>query len=197
MIVDVYVKEADEAFIDDIDEIKEDSSVEIFIIHPKDETALAQVQQTAAQTMGLFYCAPLSLMQQCDGKCLAYYLDDPALLNEKIFSPLYIDADMLTPELQQQLIDQNHKGIILNATGLHEDLSNFYIAIGPGNISAFDLSVLANISMDRIALQSAYPEHDFEDIFESVKTISSVLFRPEESIIARATRHSLSLFGLK
>lgn len=197
MIVDAYVKEVDTALLEDIDEIKEDTNVDIFILHPRDKTALEETKKIVSQINGLFYCAPLSLKEHCDDKCLAYFLDDVALLDPDITAPLYIDANELSPELQKKLIKQNHKGIILNATKLYEDLANFFVAIGPSNVSEFDLAVLANVSMDKIILQSAYPEHDFEDIFNSVKVISSAIFRPEESIIARATLHTLTLFGLK
>lgn len=197
MIVDAYVKELDNALIEDIDEIKEDSNVDIFIIHPRDETALEEIQKIVSQINGLFYCAPISLKDNCDDKCLAYFLDDISLLDATITTPLYINADDLTPELQEKLIHEDHKGIILNATQLYEGLANFFVAIGPSNVSEFDLAVLANVSMDKIVLQSAYPEHDFGDIFQSVKVISSAIFRPEESIIARATLHILTLFGLK
>lgn len=197
MIVDAYVKGLDSALIDDIDEIKEDSNVDIFIIHPRNERTLIEVQQSISQINGFFYCAPISLKENCDDKCLAYFLDDISLLDDGISTPLYINADDLTPELQEKLIHEDHKGIILNATKLYEDLPNFFVAIGPSNVNKFDLAVLANVSMDKIVLQSAYPEHDFEDIFQSVKVISSAIFRPEESIIARATLHILTLFGLK
>ena len=197
MTVDVYVKEVDEGFIEEIDEIKEESMVEIFLVHPRDESALEEVKKTASQLNGLFYCAPLSLKESCDDKCLAYYLDQISLLDESVGTPLYVNADDLTQELQSSLIQGGHKGIILNATKLYEELSDFFVAIGPSNVSRFDMAVLANASMDKIVLQSAYPEHQFDEIFQSVKVISSALFRPEESIIARATQHSLTLFGLK
>ena len=120
--------------------------------------------------------------------------------NEGITHPdkaIYIDAEILDSELQSRLIEGGYKGIILNANTLYDGLSDFFVAIGPSNIDSFDIAVLANASMDKIVLQSAYPEHAFEDIFTSVKQISSALFRPEESIIARATLHTLTLFGLK
>lgn len=197
MTVDVYVKEIDDAFIDDIDEIKEDTMVEIFLVHPRDSKTIEKTKAEAAKMHGLFYCAPLSLRSLCDEKCLAYYLDDPALLQDPLDKPLYVDAHSLTPELMTRLAEESYKGIILNAQELYEQLPDFFIAIGPSNVNAFDMAVLANVSMDRIVLQSAYPQHGFEEIFESVKVISSSLFRPEESIIARATLHSLTLFGLK
>lgn len=197
MTVDVYVKEIDDVFIDDIDEIKEDTMVEIFLVHPRDSETIESTKTTAATMPGLFYCAPLSLRSLCDERCLAYYLDDPALLEGPIDKPLYVDAHSLSPELTTQLTEGNYKGIILNAQELYEQLPGFFIAIGPSNVNAFDMAVLANVSMDRIVLQSAYPQHGFEEIYESVKVISSSLFRPEESIIARATLHSLALFGLK
>jgi hypothetical protein len=197
MTVDVYVKAIDDAFIDDIDEIKEDTMVEIFLVHPQDSETIEQTKVLAKQFPGLFYCAPLSLRSLCDERCLAYFLDDADLLEGPLDKPLYIDANMLVPELMTQLIDGGYKGIILNAKELYEQIHDFFIAIGPSNVNAFDMAVLANASMDRIVLQSAYPQHGFEEIFESVKIISSSLFRPEESIIARATLHSLKLFGLK
>ncbi len=197
MTVDVYVKAIDDALIDEIDEIKEDTMVEIFVVHPRDSETMEQTKTTAAKMHGLFYSAPLSLRSLCDERCLAYYLDDPALLEGAIDKPLYVDAESLSPELISRLIDGGYKGIILNAQELYEQIPGFFIAIGPCNVNAFDMAVLANISMDRIVLQSAYPQHGFEEIFESVKVISSSLFRPEESIIARATLHSLTLFGLK
>jgi len=197
MTVDVFVKAIDEEFLEDIDEIKEDTMVEIFIVHPQDEASLNQVKTSAQGINGLYYCAPLSLKEHCDAKCLAYEVDDLSLLNDQIEKPLYIDASLLDADLSKTLIEQGHKGIILNATNLYDELNDFFVAIGPANIDAFDIAVLANASMDKIVLQSSYPEHSFEAIFSTVKQISSVLFRPEESIIARATLHSLSLFGLK
>jgi len=197
MTIDVFVKEINDLFIDDIDEIKEDTMVEIFIIHPRFKETLQEAQEACSKMNGLFYCAPLSLKDLCDEKCLAYYVDDSRLLDTSIDKPVYIDAAVLDEELQKRLIEGEYKGIILNANTLYNELSEFFVAIGPSNVNAFDIAVLANASMDKIVLQSAYPEHAFEDIFASVKHISSALFRPEESIIARATLHTLKLFGLK
>ena len=197
MTVDVYVKETDEKFIEDIDEIKEDTMVEIFMVHPRDITSLQEAKKTATQVNGLFYCAPISLKESCDDKCLAYFLDDLSLLDKSISKALYVNAEDLTVQLQEELTQGGQKGIILNATNLYDNLADFFVAVGPSNIDAFDMAVLANASMDKIVLQSAYPENDFEEIFQSVKVISSAMFRPEESIIARATLHSLKLFGLK
>jgi len=197
MTVDVYLKEINDLFIDEIDEIKEDTMVEIFIIHPRFKETLDETKGLCAKMNGLFYCAPLSLKDLCDEKCLAYYVDDISLLDASIEKPIYVDAEILDTDLQARLIEGNYKGIILNASTLYNELSAFFVAIGPSNINSFDIAVLANASMNKIVLQSAYPEHEFEDIFTSVKQISSALFRPEESIIARATLHTLTLFSLK
>jgi hypothetical protein len=53
------------------------------------------------------------------------------------------------------------------------------------------------MNMDRIVLQSGYPEHGFETIFGAVKVISDAMFRPEQSIVARATKSSLELLGFR
>jgi len=197
MTVDVYVQSIDEAFLDDIDEIIEDTMVEMFIIHPRLKHEIEEVKEHAKEFNSIFYCAPLSLKDTCDERCVAYYVDDYSLLDTDISLPLFVDADTLESANKQQLIKGGFKGIILNASTLYEEMENFFVAIGPSNISAFDMAVLANASMDTFVLQSAYPQNDFDSIFESVKQISGAMFRPEQSIISRATLHSLTLFGFK
>ena len=51
--------------------------------------------------------------------------------------------------------------------------------------------------VQKLVLQSGYPDFGFEGIFETSKAISDVMFRPDQSIIAEATKNSLLLFGFK
>ncbi|MGE4473274.1 MAG: hypothetical protein AB7D20_10790, partial [Sulfuricurvum sp.] len=85
----------------------------------------------------------------------------------------------------------------LNATSANNALENFYVSLGAGTIGSFDTETLSALSMDRIVLQSNYPDHGFDEIFSTVKVISDAMFRPEQSIIARATKSSLELFGFR
>jgi len=197
MTVDVYVEAADKEFLDDIDEIIEATMVEMFILHPRNHEELEEIKEYAKAFNAIFYCAPLSMKDLCDSRCVAYYVDDYSLLNTDIRLPLFIDAKTLNKHNKKQLIEGGFKGIVINSNTLNEELENFLTAIGPSNISSFDMAVLANASMDQFVLQSTYPRHSFEEIFESVKVISNAMLRPEQSIISRATQHSLIIFGFK
>ena len=86
---------------------------------------------------------------------------------------------------------------LLNALQSYEELEKFYISIGPDNIEAFDKPMLEKLPMQRIVMHSGYPGYGFEAIFETSKKISDVIFRPDPSIIAAATKNTLSLFEFK
>jgi hypothetical protein len=49
--------------------------------------------------------------------------------------------------------------------------------------------------MEKLVMQSGYPEYGFEEIFETSKAISDVMFRPDPSILAAATKSALTLLG--
>ncbi|WP_345969264.1 hypothetical protein WCX72_07800 [Sulfurimonas sp. HSL1-6] len=199
MTIDVNVKATNEDFLDDIDEIIEDTMVQIFFLQPEDEAALEKAKEEAEEYTALFYTAPLSLGEQSDAKCVGYRVKNADELRAapKAGKPLFVDEADLDDALRALLIERGDQGVILNATQAHEELEQFFIAIGPSNVNAFDHEVLAGLSMDKIMLQSGFPEHGFDEIFPAVKTISDAMFRPEHSIIARATKHALSLAGLK
>lgn len=76
-------------------------------------------------------------------------------------------------------------------------LEDFYVAIGPGNVKTFDADKLAKLPMQKLVLQSSYPDFGFGEIFETSKAISDLMLRPDQSIIAEATKNSLILFGFK
>ncbi len=196
MIVDVYVKSISKDFIDLLDEIKADSQVERFIVHPRKKEALEYVKAFAREVPCLFYCAPLSLQAQCDQNCLAYFLDDPSALHPQIDKPLYVKATSLSDEIKEFLITHGLKGIIMNAKELFEELSDFFVAIGPANIDYFSTADLSRQAADRIVFQSSFPDYGFDDIHESIKQFALASFKPEESIISAATIRSLELFKL-
>jgi hypothetical protein len=199
MTIDVNVKATNDDFLDEIDEIIEDTMIQMFFLQPEDEEALEKAKEDAGEYSALFYAAPLSLAEQTDANCIGYRLKSADELKAAPASdkPLFIDEADLDDALQALLAERGARGVILNATHAHDALENFYVAIGPANVGAFDHEVLASISMDKIMLQSGFPEHDFEEIMPAVKTISNAMFRPEQSIIARATKHALALTGFK
>ena len=199
MTIDVNVKATTDDFLDDIDEIIEETMIQMFFLQPEDEAALEKAKEDAGEYSALFYAAPLALGLQNDANCIGYRVRSAEELNDApaINKPLFVDEADLNDALQALLRERNAQGVILNATHAHDALENFYVAIGPSNVEAFDHDVLAAISMDKIMLQSGFPDNDFEEIMPAVKTISNAMFRPEQSIIARATKHALALTGFK
>lgn len=198
MTIDVNVQSADEAFLEDIDEIIEDTMVQIFVLQPKDIDALTIAKEHARRYDQIFYVSALGLREQCDDNCVGYRIDSLDELQDgtNIDKVLFVDESLLEGTMIERLKDAKRNVIVMNATQTHDGLDGSFIAIGPNNVKAFGANALASISMDRIVLQSAYPDFDFDEIFTSVQRISDVLFRPEQSIIARATKSSLRLFGL-
>jgi hypothetical protein len=199
MTIDVNVKELDHTFLDDIDEIIEDTMVQIFIVHPSTQEEIERVKDEAMQHNSIFYTVPYTLRESASDKCIGYKLDtddlsDIELLKDKV---VFVEESDLTEELRTKMQDPSMKGIILNPTSENKELGHFLLSFGPNTLDHFDAELLSGLSMDRLALQSGYPENDFETLYETAKKISDIMFRPEHSIIARATKSSLELFGLR
>jgi hypothetical protein len=196
MTIDVNLYRADEEFIDNIDEIIEESMGQIFILHPSSVLEINEIKELADEYESIFYSVPLHLRSEADSRCVAYSIKDERdialLMGDK---SIMIDESVLTESLIASLGE--YRGIILNATQEYPSLPNFLLAIGTGNVGMFDIESLNKMSMDRIVLQSTYPEYGFEGITSAVKVISDAMLRPEQSIIARATKSSLELFGFR
>ena len=196
MTIDVNLCRADEIFLADIEEIMEDTMVQMFILHPKSISEIEETQEIANEYESIFYSVPLSLQDNAGSKCVAYSITSEAesmLLS--IEKPIVIDAELLNNTMIMKL--SGSRGIILNPTQEYTALEGFYLAMGIGNVRACETEVLAQMSMDKIVFQSTYPSHGFDDIMECVKVISNAMFRPEQSIIARATKSSLEMFGFR
>jgi len=197
MTIDVNLKQTDEPFFDDLDEIIEDTMVQMFILHPKTPDEISEAQQNASEYEPLFYTLPLHLAELADKNCVAFSVsgDEDRASLPNMSKPLMVEQSYLDDSLVEAL--KGYSGIILNATEENGALGNFHLAIGAENVGAFDTETLSGLGMDRIVLQSGYPDHGFEEIARAVKVISDAMFRPEQSIIARATKSSLELFGFR
>jgi len=197
MTIDVNLRRFDEEFFENLDEIMEDTMVQMFITHPANHAELERAKSICAEYGAIFYSAPLSLHTEADENCVAFSVstaEDRALLPHS-GKPIFIDESDLDESMTGDLA--GCRGVILNATREYPSLGGFYLAIGAENVGAFGTEALAALSMDRIVLQSGYPDHGFEEIFSAVKVISDAMFRPEQSIIARATKSSLELMGFR
>ena len=199
MTIDVNVKQLDSRFLEEIDEIIEDTMVQIFVVHPSTLEEIESVKSEAMEHNSIYYSVPYRLKESASQKCVGYKLDADDLIDIKALKDkvVFIDEADLTPEMVTKMKDTSLKGIILNPTSKHEELEHFLLSFGADTLDHFDHEVLGKLSMDRLVLQSAYPKNDFDTLYETAKKISDVMFRPEHSIIARATKSSLALFGLR
>ncbi len=197
MTIDINVTILDENFFDDIDDIMEDTMVQMFILHPKDQVALETAKEQAAEHSAVFYSVPLDLIAEADDNCIGINLNASSILDSSNVAgkTLFIDENDLNDTTIQALSDKTVKGVILNATNPHPELEHLHLSIGPDTVKQFGAEALNTLSMDRFLLQSGYPDNDFEAIYTTVKTISDAMFRPEQSLVARATKHSLQLLG--
>jgi len=194
--IDVCMKNIDESFLDEIDEIMEDSMIGIFIVHIQSKEELEKIKIVANKFNSIFYATNIELKDFSDKNCVGYTIENHSqstLLNDAN-KTIFINEESLSNEVIKTLSEAPYKGIILNATKEHSQLENFYISFGEENISKFNIKDIENISMDKIVLESSYPKYGFDSIEKTVKIISDALLRPEQSIIARATKNSLALF---
>ncbi|WP_373070351.1 hypothetical protein [Sulfurimonas sp.] len=195
MIIDVNVSECDESFVEDLEDIIEDTMVQMFVLHPKDVDSLENVQELANEHNTIFYTTPADLSDQADTNCVGICIsktDDLASIDDRV---VFVDEAKLDDTLYNEL--KNHKGIILNATKSHDELENFFVSIGPGCVEEFDKDILKNIPMEKMVLQSNYPKHGFNDIYTSMETISEATLRAEMSIAAEATKNTMKLFAMR
>ncbi|MEJ2414085.1 MAG: hypothetical protein P8Y22_02235 [Sulfurimonas sp.] len=194
MTVDLHVSAYDDAFIDNIEDIMEDTIVQMFVLHPKSLDSLQEVQELSNEHNNIFYTLPTGLLENSCNKCVGTVISSAKELEYIEDHVVMIEEENLDETLYKALID--HKGIILNATKSHETLENFFVSISPSSVDLFDKNELNKLPMKRIALQSNYPKHEFDDVYTTVEKISHAMFRSEQSITLEATKNTLQLFGL-
>lgn len=194
MTVDVCVSDYDDAFINGIEDIVEDTIVQMFVLHPKDANELEDVQELSNEHNNIFYVLPVELIDEADEKCVGVYISDIKELEGLEDRVIMIEENNLDETFYKAL--NNHKGIILNATKGHGALENFFVSISPGSVDLFDNDELNKLSMKKIVLQSSYPKHEFDDVYTCVEKISHAMFRSEQSISLEATKNTLQLFSL-
>ncbi len=197
MTIDVNLLRFDEDFFENLDEIIEDTMIQIFITHPKESDEITKTKEIAAKYESVFYSVPLLLHAQADENCVAFSVqgDEDLALLPNLEKPIFIDESYLDESTLSRLV--GCRGVLLNATREYPQLSGFYLAMGVKNVGLFDSETLGAMSMDKIVLQSCYPDYGFEEVTDAVKVISDTMFRPDQSIIARATKSSLELFGFR
>src|SRR3989339_1262422 len=115
MTIDVNLCRADETFLADIEEIMEESMVQMFILHPKTISEIEEAQEIADEYESIFYSVPLSLQDNASSKCVAYSIrSEGESMLLPIEKPIVIEAELLNDAMITKL--SGSRGIILNPT---------------------------------------------------------------------------------
>jgi hypothetical protein len=186
-------------FFDDIDEIMEDTMINIFILHPKTLQEIQKAKDFSQEHHVIFYTLPLEFLDEHrDENCKALYLDAPITASklDAIDLPICISAEVIDDSFASTLATSSTKGVILDADKNYH-IPNFFEGMSYKTLLSFSDKELEAIDMKHIVLHSNYPNQGFETIHETAKLISDAIFRPDESIKNCATVNSLSLLGLR
>lgn len=135
MTIDVHINEYDDVFIDNIEDIVEDTIVGMFVLHPKDLNSLQEVQELSNEYHNIFYAVPSELLDKTCEKCIAVVVSKAEELETIDDRVVMIEELNLDETLCRAL--SPHKGIILNATKSHDNLKNFFCKYQPEQCRSF------------------------------------------------------------
>lgn len=187
----------DEAFLEDLEDLIEDTRVEYFIINPNTQEELEKTKILCSDYERFKYSLPIEFKDMKDDNCIAYRIKKPDDMGLTDSFPLIIDSQDLSDEMINILNNTDHKGVILNAKESDNKLENFAFAISHSSLSHWSQEGITDMDYNKIALQSDYPEHSYDDLMGGLlKDISDLTFRAEQTLAAGGTRTALKTFGL-
>lgn len=199
MILDMNIKleGIDQVFLDELEDLIEDTRVEYFIINPEDEKSLQKAKALCLAQERFRYTLPLAFKEEMDGNCIAYRIQTMEDLSLADQFPLVVSSGDLSEELIKKLNDTGRKGVVLHAKESDARLENFAYAISHNSLKHWTQQGITDTDINKIALQSDYPENSYDDLMDGLlKNISDLTFRAEQTIAAGGTRTVLKMFGL-
>lgn len=198
MVLDMNIELAgiDEEFLYNLAELIEDTRVEYFIINPRSKEDLEKTQELCEEFERFKYTLPIEFKNQKDKNCVALRITKPEELNLVEDLPLVIDSHNLNDEFINILNNSAIKGVILDAKESDNRLVNFAYSISFDSLNNWTKKGITDTDYNRIALQSDYPKHSYDELFDVLlKNISDLTFRAEQTIAAGGTRTILKTFG--
>jgi hypothetical protein len=199
MILDMNIKldGIDEEFLDELDELIEDTRVEYFIINPNTSNELEKAKTICQEYERFKYTIPIQLLHISDKNCVAVQISNPSELSLVENMPIVIHSDNLDLKFVDTLNTHNIKGVILDAKEEDNNLFNFAFSISHKSLENWTKEGLTNTDYNKLALQSDYPEYSYDDLLEvHLKKMSDMTFRAEQTIAAGGTRTVLKTFQL-
>ena len=199
MILDMNISLSaiDDEFLEELDELIEDTRVEYFIINPKTKEELAQTKVLCSENIRFKYTLPIEFKEQKDSNCMAFQVTKEEEVDLVENMPLVIDSSNLDDTFIDMLNCTSNKGIILNAKESDNKLLNFVYAVSRDSIDKWTNRGMMNTDYNRLGLQSNYPNYSYDELIDDLlKDMSDMTFRAEQTIAAGGTRIILKTFGL-
>ena len=197
MVLDMNIELSgiDEEFLENLAELIEDTRVEYFIINPRNKEDLQKAQELCAEVERFKYTLPVEFKSLQDKNCVAIRITKAKELTFVEDKPLVIDSKDLTDEFIELLNKSDIKGVILDAKQSDNKLENFAYSISFDSLNNWTKKGITDTDYNKIALQSDYPKHSYDELFDVLlKNISDLTFRAEQTIAAGGTRTILKTF---
>ncbi len=198
MIFDLNIKieGINDEFMEELDEFIEDTRIEYFLINPKTKEELKKVQDISNECQRFKYSIPIEFIDEKDDNCVAIKITQIADLNLVQDLPLVIESDSLTGDFIDILNEKGIKGVILNAKESDNKLVNFVYSISHDSVKNWTNKGMMDTDYNKLALQSDYPQYEYDELFDLLKQMSDMTFRAEQSIVSGSTRVLLKSFSL-
>lgn len=199
MILDMNIKlnGIDEDFLEEFDELIEETRVEYFIINPISNEEVNKTIELANSNQRFKYTLPLEYLDKKDKNCVAIKIEKSEDLNKIDSMPVVIESSNLNDNFIDVLNSKDFKGVVLNAKESDNRLEKFAYSISHDSLKDWTKRGIYDTDYNKIALQSDYPDFSYDDLLDGLlKDISDLTFRAEQTIAAGGTRTVLKTFKL-
>ncbi len=199
MVLDMNIalEGIDEDFLEELEELIEDTRVEYFIINPTTKEELEKTQNICNEYERFKYTLPIEFKDKKDKNCMALRITESSELVLVNNMPVVIHSENINDTFIDILNDKGIRGVILNAQESDNRLINFAYSISHNSLKKWTKKGLTDTDYNKLALQSDYPTYSYDELFDSLlKEMSDLTFRAEQTIAAGGTRTVLRTFKL-
>ena len=187
----------DEDFLEEFDELIEETRVEYFIINPISNEEVNKTIELANSNQRFKYTLPLEYLDKKDKNCVAIKIEKSEDLEKIDSMPVVIESSNLNDNFIDVLNSKDFKGVVLNAKESDNRLEKFAYSISHDSLKDWTKRGIYDTDYNKIALQSDYPDFSYDDLLDGLlKDISDLTFRAEQTIAAGGTRTVLKTFKL-
>ncbi|QKF82517.1 hypothetical protein [Halarcobacter ebronensis] len=199
MILDMNIKLSgiNEEFLNELDELIEDTRVEYFIINPKSEIELEETLELCKKYRRFKYTLPVAFREKMDKNCVAYKVTKEEELDLVENIPLVVESNCLNESFILALNSRINRGVVLDAKQSDTKLEKFAYSISHDSLKDWTKKGITDVDFNKLALQSNYPDFSYDELINGLlKDISDLTFRAEQTIAAGGTRTVLKTFEL-